>query len=271
MRELFDSREVTKYLTFILIKQFRKNIQNNWSILTDNREIDIMHKYTNFGKLSTIAIAIINEIIGLLALTTTGVATESFILANALHVFGMFKIASYRIEHMLSINVLQTPIAKSYNIFYDKIVAAVDIHRRALEFSELLQVSFGLSYLFMIVIAICSATVSLFRMFRIITMEQEKLEILKFFLIVLFIFIFLVIGNFVGQEFINCDSNVHQIICNTQWYNAPLKIQKFILFLIRKTIKSYRVNAAGLFSPSLEGLATTMSLLLSFLTILCSI
>ncbi|XP_071567626.1 uncharacterized protein [Temnothorax nylanderi] len=244
------------------IKQLRNCVRSNWSILVDDREIDILHKYAKIGKQSTIAIA---------SNGTTGVAAETFLLVNSLHAFGMFKIASYRMERMLSIDVSQIPIAKSYIIFHDKITAAVDIHRRAIEFSDLLKARFGLSYLFMIIAAICSATVSLFRLFRIMTMQQEKMEIVKLLCYVVFLFLFLIIGNFVGQEFINRDNHVHRTICNTKWYNAPLKIQKFVLFLIRKTTKSYKVDAAGLFSPSLEGLATAMSLLLSFLTLLCSI
>ncbi|XP_036138656.1 uncharacterized protein LOC105840787 [Monomorium pharaonis] len=174
-------------------------------------------------------------------------------------------------KRMMSVDILQLSTAKSYIIFHDKITAAVDIHRKALEFSDLLKTSFGLSYLFMIIIAICTATISFFRLFRIITMQQEKMEIIKLVCYLVFVFLFLIIGNFVGQEFINCDEHVHRMICNTKWYNTPLKIQKLILFLIRKTTKSYKVDAAGLFSPCLEGLAAAMSLLLSFLTILCSI
>lgn len=126
------------------------------------------------------------------------------------------------------------------------------------------------------------------------------MELVKLFCYVFFVFLLLIILNFVGQEFINHDSHVHRMMyvvhliyiflilyiilwifwfedayiiftwryvqrlinffllcrCNTKWYNAPLKIQKFILFLIRKTIKSYKVDAVGLFSPCLEGLAT---------------
>lgn len=44
--------------------------------------------------------------------------------------------------------------------------------------------------------------------------------------------------------------------CNTSWYNAPLKTQNLILFLLQKTTKYYKVDAGGMFSPSLEGLAT---------------
>ncbi|XP_011685471.1 PREDICTED: uncharacterized protein LOC105448522 [Wasmannia auropunctata] len=197
-------------------------------------------------------IVIMQEVIGIFITGTTGVAAETFSLVNALHAFALFKIASYRMEHMLRVDVSQLSPAKNYIILHDKITAAVNIHRRALEFSELLKTSFGFSYLFMVVTAIFTATISLFRLFRIIMMQQNKIEILKLICYVIFLFLLLVIGNFVGQEFINHDSYVHRAICNTKWYNAPLKIQKFILFLMRKTTKSYKVDAGGLFSPSLE-------------------
>jgi len=48
--------------------------------------------------------------------------------------------------------------------------------------------------------------------------------------------------------------------CNTEWYNAPLKTQKLILFLIQKTTKCYKVDAGGMFNPCLEGLATVRNL-----------
>ncbi|KAL0126371.1 hypothetical protein PUN28_005041 [Cardiocondyla obscurior] len=213
----------------------------------------------------------LHEVLGILISGTTGIATETFSLSYSLHAFAMFKITSYRMKHMLSMDVSQIPIAKSYIIFRNKISAAVDIHRRAIYFSDVLKASLGLSYLFMVIASIGSATVSLFRLFRILTIHQEKLESIKLICYTFFLLLFLFIGNFVGQEFINRDEHVHRMICNTKWYNAPLKIQKFILFLMRKTTKSYRVDAAGLFSPCLESLATAMSLMLSFLTILCSI
>lgn len=49
--------------------------------------------------------------------------------------------------------------------------------------------------------------------------------------------------------------------CNTKWYNAPLKTQKLIFFLIQKTTKCYKVDAGGMFSPCFEGLATVRNLL----------
>ncbi|XP_011878454.1 PREDICTED: uncharacterized protein LOC105567848 isoform X2 [Vollenhovia emeryi] len=315
-----------KYVTVFLvkenIKQLRKCVKSNWNILSDNREIDIMHKYADMGRQSTIALIIlvyagyvgfiliqfspdfldavmplnesrsrlllyqakysiiqekyfyivmIHETIALFLCSSAGIAAETFSLINALHAFGMFRVTCYRVERMLSLDVSQIPASESYIVFHNKLMAAVDTHRRALEFSDLLKNSFGISYLLMILTSLVSAAVSLFRLYRIITMQQEKIETIKLIQFVLSAFLLLIIGNFVGQEFTNSDELVHRAICNTEWYNAPLKIQKFILFLLRKTTKSYKVDAGGLFSPSLEGLTTTMSLLLSFLTIMCSI
>ncbi|XP_011883876.1 PREDICTED: uncharacterized protein LOC105571017 isoform X2 [Vollenhovia emeryi] len=237
---------LAKHISFLFIteniKQLRNRVRNNWSVLVNDQEIDIMHKYTNGGK-------------------------------NFTKIFATFY--SYRMEHMLSINISQIrELAKSCDstiIFCNKIVAAVDIHKRAMQFSDLLQESLGLSYLFVVVMAICTAAVSLFRMFRVITMQQEEQELIKLFYYVSVLFIYLIIGNFVGQEFINHDDQVHRMICNTKWYKAPVKIQKSLLFLLRKTTKTYKVNAAGLFCPSLEGLARTLSFMVSLLTLLCSI
>ncbi|KAL6448883.1 hypothetical protein ACFW04_000554 [Cataglyphis niger] len=318
---------IAKYITFYAvmknIKKFQKLVHDNWSILMDDQEIDIMRKYTKNGKLFTIIIATLvycgiliyislqyipdlldivmplNESrprklftqmgyfvdqqkyfhvlaiylnIVIFLTTTTGVATESFSLINAVHAFGLFKITSYRIKHLLSENAQQICIAKKYAIFHHRIIAAVNVHRRALELSELLKTTFGRSYLLVIMIIVCSGSINLFHLSRIITMEQKNtLDIVKSILFIFCHFLFLILGNFAGQEFINCSNYVHQTICDTEWYNAPLKAQQLILFLLQKTTKSYRVDAGGMFSPCLEGLVGTMSLLFSFFTVLNSV
>lgn len=43
-------------------------------------------------------------------------------------------------------------------------------------------------------------------------MQQEKLEILKLVYYVICFLLFTVIGNFVGQEFVNHDDRVHRMM-----------------------------------------------------------
>ncbi|XP_011858568.1 PREDICTED: uncharacterized protein LOC105556104 [Vollenhovia emeryi] len=258
------------YVGFLLI-QFSPDLLDIVMPLNESRSRLLLYqaKYSIIQE-KYLYIIMIHETIALILCGITGLAAETFIFLIALHAFGMFRITRYRMERMLNEDVSQISIAKSYIIFHDKIMAAVDTHRRAIELSELIKNSFGVSYLLMLMTALVSATISLFRLFRVITMQQEKIETVKLILYVLPIVLFLLMGNFSGQEFINSDELVHRAICNTEWYNAPLKIQKLIFFLLRKTTKTYKVDAAGLFSPCLEGLTAAVNLVLSFVTILCS-
>ncbi|XP_071567605.1 uncharacterized protein [Temnothorax nylanderi] len=210
--------------------------------------------------------------IGLLFLATSGIATESFSLANALHAFGLFKIASYRMKNILTGINLQREmcVTKKYAISRNRIIAAVDFHRRAIEFSELLKVSFGRTYLFLFVIGVVSASINLFNLSRIV-MEKDILEIIKSVTMLVLHVVYFALGNYAGQEFINCDTHVYRTICDTKWYNAPLKTQKLIFFLIQKTTKCYRVDAGGMFSPCLEGLATSLSISVSYFMVLYSV
>jgi len=41
-----------------------------------------------------------------------------------------------------------------------------------------------------------------------------------------------------------------------QWYAAPLQIQKTILFLLQRGIKSYHIVVGGIFVASIETAAT---------------
>ncbi|XP_077258685.1 uncharacterized protein LOC143895456 isoform X3 [Temnothorax americanus] len=289
-----------KYISFYAvyenIKEFRERVRNNWDALKDNREIEIICKHGMIGKLLAILLIIfvcslcticifsqyisifldiitplnisrprkllfaaeyfidqekyfyiitIHIIIGLVAASICVTATETFSLTNALHAFGLFKVA--------------------------RIIAAVDFHRRAIEFSELLKGSFGRAYLILFVLGVCSASINLFNLSRIIMAERDILEIIKSIFLLAALIIYLILANYAGQEFINNDTHFYCTICNTEWYNTPLKTQKLILFLMQKTTKCYKVDAGGMFDPCLEGLATSLSMSVSYFMVLYSV
>ncbi|KAL0126376.1 hypothetical protein PUN28_005044 [Cardiocondyla obscurior] len=257
-----------KYITFFAvcknIKEFRARIQSNWNSLKDNQENEIICKHGLYGKLFTIFIAVIAE---MMCVT----ATESFSLSNAVHAFGLFKIASYRMKNVLNEIDPHMCVTKKYFVTRNKIMAAVDFHRRAIEFSELLKTSFGPSYLFILTFGICSASINFVHIFReIMADNREVIEIIKSAFLIMIHLVYFVLGNYAGQEFINGDTLYYNTICKTNWYNAPLKTQKLILFVLQKTTKCYKVDAGGMFVPCLEGLATSFSMSLSYFMVLYS-
>ncbi|XP_036138658.1 uncharacterized protein LOC105840460 [Monomorium pharaonis] len=100
-------------------------------------------------------------------------------------------------------------LTKKYTVTCNKIIAAVDFHRRAIGFSELLKASFGQVYLLLFVMGVCSASINLFNISRIMTMEKEILEIIKSIFLIMTHIIYLALANYAGQEFINNDTHFY--------------------------------------------------------------
>jgi len=46
--------------------------------------------------------------------------------------------------------------------------------------------------------------------------------------------------------------------CNVLWYIAPLSSQKILLFLMHRTIKSFKMSIWNMFVASLESFATVI-------------
>ncbi|RLU17481.1 hypothetical protein DMN91_009716 [Ooceraea biroi] len=208
--------------------------------------------------------------IGLLVAATTVLATESFCLTLSIHAFAMFKIASYRMQRIIDKNSLNLLIEK-HCALYKNVVAAVDGHRRAIEFSECIKRTFTIPYLALILLGVTSTSVNLFLLFQVITSMTSMDDLMRSIVFVVCHLIYMFLTNYAGQKFIDHAVDVYQKICNVRWYNAPLRIQKHLLFIMQKAIKSYCMDVGGLYNPSLQGFTTLASASLSYFTVLCSI
>ncbi|XP_019696765.1 uncharacterized protein LOC109503781 isoform X2 [Harpegnathos saltator] len=316
---------IMKYISFYAVmenvKLLRQYVFDNWRILADEREIEIILRHANIGKYFTLIILTIGYITAFFCIliqyipiildimkplnvsrphvffieaeyfideqkyfhiiaihiniaicvgSTSVISAETFVLANAFHAFGLFKVTSYRMQQISSGYDSQICTTEKYVIFRNRITAATNMHKRAIKFSELLKESFGPMYLILVSGLIISISINLFYFLQILSTEGNILEIVKCIIFLFLHVIALFAGNYAGQEFINCDTNIYRMICNTQWYNAPLRTQKLILFLIQKTTKCYKVDTVGLFYPSLEGLASGLSMSISYFMVFCS-
>ncbi|XP_011860790.1 PREDICTED: uncharacterized protein LOC105557960 isoform X2 [Vollenhovia emeryi] len=116
--------------------------------------------------------------IGSVFIISCFVATESFSLVNAMHAFGLFKVASYRIKHVLNGINPHMCVTKNQNISQHRIIAAVDFHRRAIEFSDLFKVTFGSSYLIILVCVVGSISINFFYVSNYIQGAQKRWRLL---------------------------------------------------------------------------------------------
>ncbi|XP_011061124.1 PREDICTED: uncharacterized protein LOC105150030 [Acromyrmex echinatior] len=101
--------------------------------------------------------------------------------------------------------------------------------------------------------------------------RQNIAELLSSISIVGAHFFYMFGANFGGQIVTDHSDDIFNATCNALWYIAPLSSQKIFLFLMHRTMKSFKPVLCNLFVASLEGFATLITTSLSYLTILYSI
>ncbi|XP_011860664.1 PREDICTED: uncharacterized protein LOC105557887 [Vollenhovia emeryi] len=144
------------------------------------------------------------------------------------------------------------------------------MHRKAMKLSDLTVSKFKVMFSFMILFGVLSASLTVFRIFQIISYGFENVEVLLRILYITIEFVYIMVGNYLAQEIIDHSNDVYISVYKVQWYMAPLQIQKLILFLLQRGTKVFTMNIAGLFVGSLEGAATLLSTVLSYFTVLHS-
>ncbi|XP_032666619.1 uncharacterized protein LOC116842067 [Odontomachus brunneus] len=182
---------------------------------------------------------------------------------------GMFRIASYRIEKAMEINVAQTIDLKNDTMIYNEIIHAVNIHRKAITIIKFLMSNFEGPLFCLIICIVCCLSLNLYRIFQIVSFRRSTGELIVHCLFANFMIAIIFISNYVAQEILDHNNHVFATVYSMRWYKTPLYIQRMILFLLQKGTKTFSLKI-GLFSASLEGTATLLSASLSYFTVLCS-
>ncbi|XP_071638120.1 odorant receptor 49b-like isoform X2 [Temnothorax longispinosus] len=199
--------------------------------------------------------------------TTAMVATGTMLIAYLKHICGMLSIASYRIEKAMAINMQQNINQEKIIIIYKGIICAVDIHRKATKFSQVLIKSFEGSFFFLIAAGMVCLSSTLVQI-ALYNDTVEQLILPLMFISVLYVYMFL--SNYTAQEVTDHNEYVFATVYNVQWYMAPLPIQKMMLFLLQKGTKAFHIILGGIFIASMESAATLMGTSISYFTVLYS-
>ncbi|XP_011860675.1 PREDICTED: uncharacterized protein LOC105557895 [Vollenhovia emeryi] len=174
------------------------------------------------------------------------IATGTMLVGYLKHACGMFKIASYRIERAMMINILGNSIENEITI-YKAMIYAVDIHRQAIKFAEIVTTNFEGTFLFIIAVSVSCLSLNLFRILQSLAFGSRNIELLMHFSIAAIILVYVFIANYAGQEITDHNNHVFSTAYNVRWYTAPLSIQKLILFVLQRGSKSFGINIGGLF------------------------
>ncbi|XP_012056650.1 PREDICTED: uncharacterized protein LOC105619741 [Atta cephalotes] len=173
------------------------------------------------------------------------------LIAYLKHICGMFSIASFRIKKAMTIDMQQDVNEEKMIITYKGIICAIDIHRKATEFSQVFIKSFEGSFFCLIAASMVCLTSTLVQIITYNSTEQFVLRLIH--ISVLYMYMFL--SNYTAQDITDHNEYVFATIYNVEWYMAPLHIQKMTLFLLQKGTKAFHLILGGIFVASMESAA----------------
>ncbi|XP_018055793.1 PREDICTED: uncharacterized protein LOC108692152 [Atta colombica] len=102
-------------------------------------------------------------------------AIGTLLLMYFQHTCGIFKIAGYRIEHAININIRQNITPKNKILMSENIICAIDIHRQAMKLSKHLQSIIEVMMFCLIIFGVSCLTLNLFQvsfLFRTLICEN---------------------------------------------------------------------------------------------------
>ncbi|XP_050460104.1 uncharacterized protein LOC126855994 [Cataglyphis hispanica] len=198
---------------------------------------------------------------------TAMVGIGTTLIAYLQYTCGMFKISSYRIKRAVNINTLKNTKLKNGVSTLQEIISAIDIHRQAIRLSKLLVSKIEKMLFCLIIVGVVCLSLNLF---QIASYEDNIKEILFPFIFVTICITYMFVANYVAQDITDHNSDFFAAVYDVKWYEAPLHIQKLILFLLQKGAKDFTVGVGGLFVGSLECFATLVKASVSYFTVIYS-
>ncbi|XP_039311513.1 uncharacterized protein LOC113004038 isoform X2 [Solenopsis invicta] len=201
---------------------------------------------------------------------TVLLAIGTILITYIEHTCGMFKIASYRIEHAVNMD-LQNTTLKSKILMTEGIICAVHIHRQAIKLSKRILSTFeAMISCFTGCVVICFS-LNLFQLFQITSFKNNVHEFILHFTYATISILHMFIANYIGQSVIDHNNHVYIAAYNVQWYRTPLHIQRMVLFLLQRGAIQHTLNIGGLFDASIEGFATLIRASISYFTLINSV
>ncbi|XP_011863601.1 PREDICTED: uncharacterized protein LOC105559706 [Vollenhovia emeryi] len=137
---------------------------------------------------------------------TITVGSGTLFIAYIQHTCGMFRIASYRIEHAININ-FRSNITLENKIMTEGTISAVDIHRQAMKLNKHLMSV--LEMMMFCLIACCVGCLSLsLSLFQIASSKNDVKNLVIPFVCAVVCFVYMFLANLMGQIIIDHNNHV---------------------------------------------------------------
>ncbi|KAH0946879.1 hypothetical protein HN011_000957 [Eciton burchellii] len=198
------------------------------------------------------------------------IAMGTLVITYLQHICGMFRIACYRIEHAIEINIPKNTNLTRESSISKKLICGINIHREAMKLSERLISKFDTTYFCLTIFTVIALSLNLFQIFQTIASEDSITNVSVPTVSVIALAFYMFFANFFGQNIMDHNNEVYAAAYNIQWYMCPVHIQRLILLLIQRRSKEFHLICGGLFIASFECFATLAKATMSYFTLIYS-
>ncbi|XP_020291752.1 uncharacterized protein LOC109858669 [Pseudomyrmex gracilis] len=214
---------------------------------------------------------ILHELVIMVVYGSVLLATATQLLTFTCHSFGMFKIASHRVEYFIEDTFLHAPDLKKKRAICRSIVQAVIAHRRALEFSDIIISSFNAPYCTIAIFGVLSLSINLFSFVEAATLTKNMEDMVKSCLVTSAHLIYMYVASYIAQKITDSNREIFRLIYGVSWYLMPVSSQKLILFLMQKTSKDFYFTLGYILVGKMESFASLLNSALSYVAVMCSV
>ncbi|XP_019699749.2 uncharacterized protein LOC109504417 [Harpegnathos saltator] len=194
---------------------------------------------------------------------TTFMATETLFMVLIQHACGLFTISSYRLAHAFD-------DCKNVSVITAKLIRAIRIHERSLQFVKFINSCFAVSYACLTALGMISLVANMLRLLQAIESNIVN-EIFASALYVIAHFCYVFWVNYFGQYLSDHSDSIFDNTYNTRWYMAPQHAQTLLFVVLQRSLRTCIFNTfGGLLAASMEGFASLISLSVSYFTMLYS-
>ncbi|XP_026826125.1 uncharacterized protein LOC105285162 isoform X2 [Ooceraea biroi] len=202
--------------------------------------------------------------------TIVSIASGTLLFGCSKYICGIFRIASYRIDQAMQTPTLQHAVLSDNFIIYEKIVHAIDIHRKAVKLCDMITSKFVGSFFVMMIVFIISLSLNLYGLHRALMLRSTTEEYVAYVSFTAAPLVYIFFANYAGQKITDHHNYIFTSVYNFKWYRTPLYIQRIILFLLQRSTNNYYLVFGGLTVLSLQSAATMISTSISYFTVLYS-
>ncbi|KAL0127077.1 hypothetical protein PUN28_005416 [Cardiocondyla obscurior] len=186
------------------------------------------------------------------------------------HICGLFAVVRYKFEHAVNERAKsrteKNTIDPDY-LYYKNIAVSIRAHQKTLRLAKILEDTFSLSFAVQLLLITLCLSITLVQLSSQLHKSAEAIRYFVFFMAQLFhLFCF----SFQGQKLINHSLETRDNIYHSLWYNIPVKKQRLLMFVMRKSIEANTITAGKIYVFSLEHFTTIVQSSMSYFTLLSS-